>query len=65
VLDALVGGWQTAAIVKWQTGSPISIESDGGTFNRVALLASLFPYVLFSLGGGCRSNRPSASRPHG
>jgi hypothetical protein len=35
VLDALVGGWQTAAIMKWQTGSPISILSTRGTFNRV------------------------------
>jgi hypothetical protein len=34
-LDALVGGWQTAAIVKWQTGSPISVLSTRGTFNRV------------------------------
>jgi hypothetical protein len=35
-LDAIVGGWQTAAIVRWQTGSPVSIESNRGTFNRVA-----------------------------
>ena len=35
LLDAFVGGWQTSAIVKWQTGSPISIVSTRGTFNRV------------------------------
>jgi hypothetical protein len=35
-LDALVGGWQTSAIVRWQSGSPVSIESNRGTFNRVA-----------------------------
>jgi hypothetical protein len=35
LLDAIVGGWQTSAIVKWQTGSPISIVSTRGTFNRV------------------------------
>ncbi len=34
LLDALVGGWQTAAIMKWQSGSPISILSTRGTFNR-------------------------------
>ncbi len=32
--DALFGGWQTSAIVRWQSGSPISILSTYGTFNR-------------------------------
>jgi hypothetical protein len=35
VLDAILGGWQTAAIVKWQSGAPISVLSTRGTFNRV------------------------------
>jgi len=34
VLDAIAGGWSTAAIVKWETGSPISFTAPRGTFNR-------------------------------
>jgi hypothetical protein len=34
IVDAVLGGWQTAAIVKWQSGSPISLLSPRGTFNR-------------------------------
>jgi hypothetical protein len=34
LLDAIAGGWNLAAIVKWETGSPISILSPRGTFNR-------------------------------
>jgi hypothetical protein len=34
VLDHLVGGWQLATIVAWQSGSPISITSQRATFNR-------------------------------
>jgi hypothetical protein len=36
IADAVLGGWTTSAIVKWQSGSPISILSPRGTFNRVA-----------------------------
>jgi hypothetical protein len=32
--DALLGGWQLATIVKWQSGAPLSINSGRGTFNR-------------------------------
>jgi hypothetical protein len=34
MLDALVGGWQVASIVAWQSGSPLSIFSGRGSFNR-------------------------------
>jgi Carboxypeptidase regulatory-like domain/TonB dependent receptor len=34
--DAIVGGWQIASIFAWQSGSPLSITSGRGTFNRVA-----------------------------
>jgi hypothetical protein len=34
IADAVLGGWTTSAIVKWQSGSPISILSPRGTFNR-------------------------------
>jgi Carboxypeptidase regulatory-like domain/TonB dependent receptor len=34
LVDALAGGWQVASIVSWQSGSPISITSQRGTFNR-------------------------------
>jgi hypothetical protein len=32
--DAFLGGWQVAPIVRWQSGAPLSIESNRGTFNR-------------------------------
>jgi hypothetical protein len=34
VVDAVVGGWQLAPIVRWQSGAPLAIESNRGTFNR-------------------------------
>jgi hypothetical protein len=34
VLNHIVGGWQLASIFAWQSGSPISIRSGRGTFNR-------------------------------
>jgi hypothetical protein len=34
IANALAGGWQLASIVAWQSGSPISIRSGRGTFNR-------------------------------
>ncbi|HUQ49365.1 MAG TPA: carboxypeptidase-like regulatory domain-containing protein, partial [Terriglobales bacterium] len=34
ILNYIVGGWQTGNIIHWQTGSPISIVSARGTFNR-------------------------------
>jgi hypothetical protein len=34
LVNGIVGGWQLAAIVKWQSGAPLSIESARGTFNR-------------------------------
>jgi hypothetical protein len=34
LVDVLAGGWQVASIVSWQSGSPISITSQRGTFNR-------------------------------
>jgi hypothetical protein len=34
ILNYIVGGWQMGSIVHWQTGSPISILSGRGTFNR-------------------------------
>jgi hypothetical protein len=36
VLNQVFGGWQLGTIVSWQTGSPISIVSQRGTFNRAA-----------------------------
>lgn len=33
-LDRVVGGWQTNGIIRWQSGSPVSIISGRGTFNR-------------------------------
>jgi hypothetical protein len=34
VLNQVLGGWQLGSIVAWQSGSPISITSTRGTFNR-------------------------------
>ncbi len=34
VVDAIVGGWQLGSIVSWSSGSPLSIQSQRGTFNR-------------------------------
>jgi isopentenyl-diphosphate delta-isomerase type 1 len=34
ILDSIVGGWETGAVVHWQSGSPISILAQRGTFNR-------------------------------
>jgi hypothetical protein len=36
VWDRIAGGWQAAAIVHWQSGSPISILARRGTYNRTA-----------------------------
>jgi carboxypeptidase family protein len=33
-VDWVLGGWQLGAIASWQSGSPISILSGRGTFNR-------------------------------
>lgn len=34
MLNQIVGNWQLASIVTWQSGSPLSIYSGRGTFNR-------------------------------
>jgi hypothetical protein len=34
LLDQIVGGWQLGGIFAWSSGSPISITSQRGTFNR-------------------------------
>ena len=34
--DSIFGGWETGAVVHWQSGSPISILAKRGTFNRTA-----------------------------
>ncbi len=34
ISDAILGGWQVSSIFAWQSGSPISIRSGRGTFNR-------------------------------
>jgi hypothetical protein len=34
ILDWALGGWQTGGVVHWQSGSPISILAQRGTFNR-------------------------------
>jgi len=34
LIDAIVGGWQLGTIFAWQSGSPISIYSGRGSFNR-------------------------------
>ena len=36
ILDTIVGGWQAGTVVHWQSGSPISILAQRGTFNRTA-----------------------------
>ncbi|PYR79657.1 MAG: hypothetical protein DMF87_10700 [Acidobacteria bacterium] len=36
LLNEFFGGWETGAIVHWQSGAPISIIAQRGTFNRVA-----------------------------
>jgi len=36
VRDLLAGGWQASTIVHWQSGAPISILAQRGTFNRTA-----------------------------
>jgi hypothetical protein len=33
-MDWVLGGWQVGTIASWQSGSPISITSQRGTFNR-------------------------------
>jgi hypothetical protein len=33
-VDALAGGWQLAGSLTWQSGSPLSLYSGRGTFNR-------------------------------
>jgi hypothetical protein len=34
IVDAIVGGWQVASILAWQSGSPLSFYSGRATFNR-------------------------------
>ena len=34
ITDAILGGWQTSAIIHWQKGVPASLLSGRGTFNR-------------------------------
>ena len=34
VLNQVLGGWQLASVIAWQSGSPISFYSGRGTFNR-------------------------------
>jgi hypothetical protein len=34
LMDQIVGGWQVSGIFAWSSGSPISITSQRGTFNR-------------------------------
>jgi hypothetical protein len=34
LVDAVVGNWQLATIVTWQSGSPLTFYSGRGTFNR-------------------------------
>jgi hypothetical protein len=34
ILNQVLGGWQVASIVAWQSGSPISFYSGRGTYNR-------------------------------
>jgi len=34
IVDSILGGWETGAVVHWQSGSPISILAKRGTFNR-------------------------------
>ncbi|RPJ59433.1 MAG: carboxypeptidase regulatory-like domain-containing protein [Acidobacteria bacterium] len=39
-LGKVIGGWQVSSIVHYQSGSPISILSGRGTFNRIGLSAN-------------------------
>jgi hypothetical protein len=34
LLDQIVGGWQVSGVFTWQSGSPLTIYSGRGTFNR-------------------------------
>ena len=64
VLDAIVGGWQLAAIVAWSSGSPISITSQRGTFNRAGRSNCTDPIgcnTAFSTMSAKRSRACSAS----
>lgn len=36
IWNLLAGGWQASSIVHWQSGAPISILAQRGTFNRTA-----------------------------
>jgi Carboxypeptidase regulatory-like domain len=36
VWDLLLGGWETGTIAHWQSGAPISVLAQRGTFNRTA-----------------------------
>jgi hypothetical protein len=38
--ERLAGGWQASTIVRWQSGSPFSILSRRGTFNRTSRSAN-------------------------
>ena len=38
--NALAGGWQASTIVHWQSGSPISLIAQRGTFNRTGRSAN-------------------------
>ena len=43
VLNQVLGGWQIASIMAWQSGSPISFFSGRGTFNRPGRSSCLDP----------------------
>lgn len=43
LINGLVGNWQVSTIVAWQSGSPLSIYSGRGTFNRPGRSACALP----------------------
>jgi hypothetical protein len=48
VWDRIVGGWQAATIIHWQSGSPISILARRGTYNRTARAYNQTPRTSLS-----------------
>src|SRR6185436_11895155 len=50
IWDALAGGWQASTIVRWQSGAPISLLAQRGTFNRTSRSYNQTPRTSLSAG---------------
>ena len=49
-VDRIIGGWQVSGIAKWQSGSPVSIISGRGTFNRAGRSGEMAANSSLSIG---------------